>query len=62
MNKNERREVKQELWDLYCGILFHLQTWQKGEETALIYRFDCPAYAPLLARYPVERAAGRGSA
>ena len=62
MNKQEQQAVAQELWDVYCGILFHLQTWQAGGEITLTYRFDCPEYATLLARYPVEKAAGGGSA
>ena len=61
MNKTERLESQRELWNIYCGILFHLGKWAEGEALSFTYRFDCPEYAELLARYPVEKTAGKGS-
>ena len=61
MNKTERLETQRELWNIYCGILFHLGKWAEGDALSFTYRFDCPEYAELLARYPVEKTAGKGS-
>ena len=61
MNKAERLESQRELWNIYCGILFHLRKWAAGETIPFKYRFDCPEYGELLARYPVEKTAGKGS-
>ena len=61
MNKTERLESQRELWNIYCGILFHLRKWAAGETIPFTYRFDCPEYGELLARYPVEKTAGKGS-
>ena len=35
MNKTERLETQRELWNLYCGILFHFRTWAAGEDLSL---------------------------
>lgn len=61
MNKKERLESQRELWNIYCGILFHLRKWAAGAPLTFTYRFDCLEYAELLARYPVEKTAGKGS-
>lgn len=62
MNKQEFSEVQEQFYDVYCGILFGLQVWQKGEDTATVCRLDCPELEELKTRYPIERAAGRGGA
>ena len=62
MNKQEFFEVQEQFYDVYCGILFGLQVWQKGEDEATVCRPDCPEFEELRTRYPIERAAGRGGA
>lgn len=62
MNKQEFSEVQEQFYDVYCGILFGLQVWQKGEDEATVCRPDCPEFEELRTRYPIERAAGRGGA
>ena len=62
MNKQEFSEVQEQFYDVYCGILFGLQVWQKGEDTATVCRLDCPELEELKTHYPIERAAGRGGA
>ena len=61
MNKQEFLEVQEQFYDVYCGILFGLQVWQKGEDEATVCRLD-PEFDELRTRYPIERAAGRGGA
>ena len=61
MNRKEMAEVQEQFYDVYCGIVFGLQVWQKGEDEATVCRLDCPEFEELKSRYPVERAAGKGS-
>ena len=61
MNRKEMAEVQEQFYDVYCGIVFGLQVWQKGEAEATVCRLDCPEFEELKSRYPVERAAGKGS-
>lgn len=60
MNKKERQEMNEQLLNIYCGILFHARQFEPGAEIAFRYDFDCPAFAELKRRYPIERIAGRG--
>lgn len=58
MNRREHSEI---LLDIYRGILFQLPPLAEGEDFPLTYRFDCPEFTELKARWPIERTAGRGS-
>lgn len=60
MNRQEAQQMNETLLNVYCGILFHAGTFEKGDEVAFTYRFDCPEFAQLRAAYPIERVVGRG--
>lgn len=60
MNKIERREVDHRFLEVYCGILFNSREFEQEERVPLLYKFDCPEFAELKARWPIEQTAGRG--
>lgn len=60
MNKQENKQVQQLLWDIYSGILFNTKNFAAGRNIDITYKFNCPEYAVLLSRYPIEKASGKG--
>ncbi len=60
MTKQERSEVDTRLYGIYCGILCTAPPLAEGSESWVDYRFGCPEYATLCARYPLEEIAGTG--
>ena len=62
MTEQEYREVQRQLFDIYCGILFNSGEFAPGEHTKINYRFDCPEYKELIAKYHIDEIAGEGTA
>lgn len=61
MTKRELLDVSEEKLRIYSGILFHNQTFAKGNETDICYDFSCPEYEELKEKYKLEDVAGMGS-
>lgn len=63
MTGQENLQVQQNLFDIYCGILFNNQEFANGGETAEItYDFTCPEYKTLIEKYGIDKIAGEGPA
>ena len=62
MTEQENREVQRQLFDIYCGILFNSGEFAPGEHAGITYRFDCPEYKELIAKYHIDEIAGEGTA
>lgn len=54
-------EETEVLYNVYRGILRNNRSFQPGKSTAVEYRMDCPEYADLLKKYPIEKIAGKGT-
>ena len=61
MTKKELREIARMTLDVYSGILFQHQDFERGEAEELVYEFDCPAFEELRTKYPLAKIAGKGS-
>mgnify|MGYP000420598488 CR=1 FL=1 len=48
-------EETEVLYNVYRGILRNNRSFQPGKSTAVEYRMDCPEYADLLKKYPIEK-------
>lgn len=46
--------------DIFKGCIFNALELDEGEPCKIRYDFDCPEYSQLLAKYPIEEAAGKG--
>ena len=60
MNRQESKQMNETLLNVYCGILFHAQSFEPGSDISFAYRFDCPEFGQLKAAYPIEKVAGKG--
>ena len=61
MSNKETLQMAQQMLNVYRGILFHHQEFEKGNGDAIIYEFDCPAFDELRTKYDLLRIAGKGS-
>ena len=61
MNKKEQKEVSKQLLDVFSGILFNNQKFDKGNNKEIVYNFDCHEFATLKEKYNLEKIAGTGS-
>lgn len=61
MTDQENRQLQEQLFAIYCGILFNSPPFAPGERTAITYRFDCPEYKTLIGRYGIDSIAGEGT-
>lgn len=60
MSKKEMREIAQYMLNVYSGILFHNQEFERGNGEENIYRFDCPEFEELRSKYNLVKIAGKG--
>lgn len=56
-----RKEIAQQMLDVYSGILFHNQELESGNTEDIIYKFDCPEFDELRTKYNLVKIAGNGS-
>lgn len=56
-----RKEIAQQMLDVYSGILFHNQELESGNTEDIIYEFDCPEFDELRTKYNLVKIAGNGS-
>lgn len=56
-----RKEMTQQMLDVYSGILFHNQEFESGNTEYIIYDFDCPEFEKLRTKYDLVKIAGIGS-
>lgn len=61
MTDQENRQVQEQLFDIYSGILFNNREFAPGERTELTYGFGCPEYKTLIGKYHIDEIAGGGS-
>lgn len=61
MTRKEADAVWKQMLDIYCGILFHNQTFSEGNGDAVVYDFDCPEFEELRTRYELDKIAGKGT-
>lgn len=61
MTKNEQKEISQQLLDIFSGILFNNQKFDNGNDSEIVYNFDCPEFAVLREKYALAEIAGKGS-
>lgn len=50
-----------EMFDVYSGILFNNQKFEKGNNKKINYTFNCKEYNELKEKYDLEKIAGTGS-
>lgn len=63
MTDQEHLQVQQNLFDIYCGILFNNQVFaSSGERAEFTYDFTCPEYKTLIEKYGIDKIAGEGTA
>ncbi len=61
MTKKEMQEIAQKMLNVYSGILFHNQEFERGNADENIYEFDCPEFEELRDKYNLVKVAGKGS-
>lgn len=61
MNKKEKEQVNENLYNIYSGILSNTREFAEGEAAEFVYDFDCPEYAVLREKYQLEKIAGKGT-
>ena len=65
MTKKEMKQIKKEVAlqsiDIYSGMLFNNQNFEKGNNCKIKYNFNCPEYSKLKEKYNIEEIAGKGS-
>ncbi len=60
MNKKETKEVYQNFYDAYRGILFTSRGFADGETKIIKYEFDSPELKQLESNYELKQKAGKG--
>lgn len=61
MTKKEQKDASKQLLDIYAGILFNNQEFDKGNNREINYKFDCAEYKTLKEKYKLTEIAGNGS-
>ena len=61
MAKKELQEIAQQMLNVYSGILFHHQEFERGNREENIYDFECPEFEELREKYNLIQIAGKGS-
>ncbi|MCD7729435.1 MAG: hypothetical protein LUI60_05930 [Clostridia bacterium] len=61
MNKKDEREVQEQLFNIYSGLLFASAKFTDGPKEHTVYEFTCPEFKELKVKYPIEEKAGKGT-
>lgn len=61
MTEEELLDHEKQLFSIYSGILFNSRSFAGGKTETIRYRFDCPEYGELIARYRIGGIAGEGT-
>lgn len=61
MNRQEQRELDEELLRIYGGILFNAPNFRKGEPKQSSFDFKNATYSAIKAEFQIEKVAGRGT-